>query len=441
MVQDSTADSSASVVRPPWWRSIGPALITACVVFGPGSLVINANVGATYGYQLLWLLLLAGLVMGTYMTMSARAGVVAGATHFEVVAAAVGRPAAAVLGLVLCLTCGAFQFSNNLAVALAVGSLVPEPYVLGVQLAAIVMLNAVLIAFLFRAHHVFGTIEAVMKVMVGVVLLSFLVNVFVARPDPVGVLRGVIPRIPPELSLGIPAIVDGAVKDPLVLLASLMGTTFSVAGAFFQGNLVREKGWGPADYDRGVGDAVAGVCVLTLVSAMIMVTAGTVILGKSADNLATLALTLRPLLGATAFYVFCIGLIPVALNPFLINAMIGGTALADGFGLSGRLSDWWPRVFTVVVLMAGLAMAAIGLWYKIPPVHLMIFGQALTVIGNPLMAATLLWLANRRGTMGRRRNGPLANVLGTLGLVVVLLLAARMLWFVSLRISLLLGAG
>jgi Mn2+/Fe2+ NRAMP family transporter len=436
-----TSDSPPAAARPPWWRSIGPALITACVVFGPGSLVINANVGATYGYQLLWLLLLAGLLMGTYMTMSARAGVTAGATHFAVLAEAAGRPVAALLGLVLCLTCGAFQFSNNLAVALAVGSLVPAQYVLATQLSAIVTLNVVLIVFLFQARHIFKTIEAIMKVMVGVVLLSFLLNVFLARPDLPGVMAGLVPRIPSELSLGIPAIVDGVVKDPLVLLASLMGTTFSVAGAFFQGNLVREKGWGPADYDRGVGDAVAGVCVLTLVSAMIMVTAGTVILGTSADNLATLALTLRPLLGVTAFYVFCLGLIPVALNPFLINAMIGGTALADGLGLPGRLSDLWPRIFTVVVLVAGLAVASMGLWYRIPPIHLMIFGQALTVIGNPLMAATLLWLANRRGTMGDRRNGLAANILGTLGLVVVLLLAVRMLWFVYLRISLLSGTA
>ena len=54
----------AATARPPWWRSIGPALITACVVFGPGSLVISSNVGATYGYELLWLLALAGLPCG-----------------------------------------------------------------------------------------------------------------------------------------------------------------------------------------------------------------------------------------------------------------------------------------------------------------------------------------------------------------------------------------
>ena len=77
--------------RPPWWKTIGPALITACVVFGPGSLVISANVGATYGYELLWLLALAGLVMGGYMTMSARVGV-SGRDPLHHLAREVNRP-------------------------------------------------------------------------------------------------------------------------------------------------------------------------------------------------------------------------------------------------------------------------------------------------------------------------------------------------------------
>ena len=57
-----------------WWRSFGPALITACVVFGPGSLLISSNIGAKHGYELLWLLILTGILMGTYLTMGARIG-------------------------------------------------------------------------------------------------------------------------------------------------------------------------------------------------------------------------------------------------------------------------------------------------------------------------------------------------------------------------------
>ncbi len=429
----------AAPLRPPWWKSIGPALITACVVFGPGSLVISANVGAAYGYALIWLLALAGLLMGAFMTMSARSGVVSGASHFTVLAREVGRPFAALLGMVLCLTCGAFQFSNNLAVALVAGAFAPEGYTLYVQIGAMAALNCVLAMFLFRAQHIFKNVERIMKVMVGVVLVSFALNLLVARPDALGVACGFIPGVPEGLSLGIPRIVEGVIDDPLVLIASLVGTTFSVAGAFFQGNLVREKGWDKEDYDCGIGDAVAGVCVLTLVSMIIMTTAGTVIPGQRADNIAHLAMTLRPLLGAAAFYVFCIGLIPVALNPFLINSMIGGTALADGFGLPGKFSDFWPRVFTVGVLFTGFLMASIGLWNQIPPVNLMVFGQAMTVIGNPLLAGAILWLANRKSVMGERRNKIVSNILGTLGMIVVILLALRMLWFLYLRLSLLLS--
>lgn len=428
---------AAGIPRAPWWRTIGPALITACVVFGPGSLVISANVGANYGYELLWLLVLAGLLMGGFMTMSARTGVTAGATHFTTLAREAGRPVAALLGIVLCLTCAAFQFSNNLAVSLAVGAFAPEGYTLAVRLGALALLNGVMILFMFRAQSVFKTLENVMKVMVGVVLLAFFVNLIVARPNLLGVLRGLVPGVPEELSLGIPRIVEGAITDPLVLIASLMGTTFSVAGAFFQGNLVREKGWDKDDYDRGIGDSIAGVGVLTFVSMMIMITAGTVILGRPADNVADLAMTLQPLLGPIAFYLFCIGLIPIALNPFLINAMIGGTALADGLGLPGRLHDFWPRMFTVCVLLIGFIVASIGLLFEIPPVNLMIFGQAMTVIGNPIMAGTILWLANRKGLMGERRNRIWTNLIGALGMAVVIMLSLRMIWFLYLRLTLL----
>ncbi|MHC4310325.1 MAG: divalent metal cation transporter, partial [Planctomycetota bacterium] len=94
-----TPTASNHETRSAWWRSLGPALITACVVFGPGSLLISSNVGAKHGYELLWLLLLTGLLMGTYMTTAARIGVVGGATPCTLVAQRLGRPVAAVIGI------------------------------------------------------------------------------------------------------------------------------------------------------------------------------------------------------------------------------------------------------------------------------------------------------------------------------------------------------
>ncbi len=417
--------------RPPWWRSIGPALITACVVFGPGSLLINSNVGAKYGYDLLWMLLLTGLLMGTYTTTAARVGVVGGATPCTLVAQRLGRPAAAVVAVNLCLICSAFQFSNNLAVVAAAEALVPKvPSII-----ILIALNALIITFLFTAKHIFQLLEKVMKVMVAVILVSFLINLVLAGPSIIAIIKGLVPRIPQGISFALPHKLAGQIDDPLLLIASLLGTTFSVAAALYQGNLVREKGWTINDYRRGIGDSIAGVAFLTIVSAVLMITTATVIPGKQAENIGVLAQALQPLLGSTAYIIFCVGLFAVAMNPFLINAMIGGSILADGLGKPARLSDRFSRIFTVAVLLVGMVVAILALRTGQRPVNLLIFGQALTVIGNPLMAATILWLANRKDIMGRRRNNLALNVLGGVGFLVVLFMAIRVLIIIVLKLS------
>jgi manganese transport protein len=432
--------------RPPWWRSIGPALITACVVFGPGSLLISSNVGANHGYELLWLLILTGVLMGTYMTMAARIGVVGGATPCTLVAGRLGRPIAAVIGINLCLICTAFQFSNNLAVAaaadaLGVARIFGNPNEMTerarglINSGVLLAFNAAIIVLVFTLKQVYRTMERIMKIMVAVILICFFANLFLVRPDLLVLLKGLLPHLPEGVSVGLPSRGEAGIADPMLLIASLLGTTFSVAAALYQGNLVREKGWTIKDYDRGIGDAIAGVAVLTGVSAIIMMTSATVLRGQPANDISVLATQLRPLLRTTAHALFCVGLLAVAMNPFVINAMIGGSILADGIGKPARLSDRWSRRFTVVVLLVGMAVAMIVLHTPVKKVDAIIFGQALTVVGNPLMAATLLWLANRKDVMGDRRNTLVLNILGGLGLLVVVFIAIRVLYLIVLKLS------
>jgi len=299
--------------------------------------------------------------MGTYVTMGARIGVVGGATPCTLIAGRLGRSVAAVIRINLCLICTAFQFSNNLAVAaaadaLGVARLFGNPDEMTERIRSLInsgvllAFNAAIIVLVFTLKQVYRTLERIMKVMVAVILICFLVNLFIVRPDVLAILKGLIPRLPEGLLRGGKT---GSIYSsyPMVLVASLLGTTFSVAAALYQGNLVREKGWTVRDYDRGVGDAIAGVAVLTGVSAIIMMTSATVLKGQPANDISVLATQLRPLLGATTHVLFCVGLLAVAMNPFVINAMIGGSILADGVGKPAKLSDRWSRRFTVVVLL------------------------------------------------------------------------------------------
>ncbi|MCF7973117.1 MAG: Nramp family divalent metal transporter [Phycisphaerae bacterium] len=413
-----------------WWCSIGPALITACMVFGPGSMLVSANVGATHGCELLWLLVLTGVLMGAFMIMAARIGVVGGASPCTLVARHLNRPAAAVIGLTLFLICATFQFGNNLAFAAAVGALISQPAPW-----AILILNLGLVLFLFKARNVYHLLERGMKIMVAMILICFVANLFAARPNVLSIVKGLVPHLPGEVSLRLPAKIDGGIHDPMLLIASLLGTTCSVGAALFQGNLVREKGWGLQEYRRGTTDAMAGVAVLTCTSAVIMITTATVIPGQVATDVGMLARSLQPLLGSLAFVMFYLGLLAVSLNPFVINAMIGGTILADGLGLPAGMGQRWPRHFTVLVLVIGMTVAMLALRTGQKPIKLIIMGQALTVFGNPLMAVTILWLANQRDIMGEHRNGWCANILGGLGLVLVVFIAIRVFCLVILHLT------
>ncbi len=417
--------------KPAFWRSFGPALITACAVMGPGSMLVCSNVGAKHGYELLWLLILTGVLMGTFISMAMRIAVMGGATPLTIISKQLGRPLASVIGINLCLIGGTFQFSNNLALATALKNifpvLKPDWILLGV--------NGLMIIFVLTSSSIYRVIERTIKFMVGIMLVCFILNLVCAAPSISGILKGFVPHLPEGLTLSLPEKVDGVIIDPMILVASLIGTTFSVGGAFFQGNLVRERRWTVKDYKTGIGDSIAGVSVLALISSVIMITTATVIPGRQADNIGTLAESLRPLMGNVAHIAFSLGLLCVSLNPFVINAMSGGVIISDGLGKPAGFNDKYPRRLTVLVLLVGMLVAMLILHTPLKPINAIIFGQALTVLCNPLVALSLMWMANNKKIMGDRTNNWVINLIGSVGVVVVIFAAFRVFYTLILRLS------
>ena len=78
--------------------SLGPAIIVASVVLGPGSILTSSKVGCQYGYDILWVVAFAGLLMFTMTALAARVGVALKRTPCAELAARGGRPFAAFKG-------------------------------------------------------------------------------------------------------------------------------------------------------------------------------------------------------------------------------------------------------------------------------------------------------------------------------------------------------
>ena len=52
MTESPTEHDAQAPARRQWYQAIGPGLITACVVIGPGSILTSSKVGATFGFRM-----------------------------------------------------------------------------------------------------------------------------------------------------------------------------------------------------------------------------------------------------------------------------------------------------------------------------------------------------------------------------------------------------
>ena len=384
-----------------WYQSLGPGLITACVVIGPGSIMTSSKVGAVNGFSLSWVVVASVLFMLTYTTMAARLGVMAKDSPGKMLTDCVGKWLAILIGISVFFIASAFQFGNNLGVHTAFNAYIEFDYI-------VIVFNSAAIAFLFFFKNLYKALEKLMMGFVGLMLLAFAVNLIFAKPNLSEWARGFAP--------------GGEGQIDLVVLG-LVGTTFVIAAAYFQIYLIREKGIEEEDLPNSLIDSRVGAVIMALITLMIMGTAASVLRGQDLSGAGDVAKQLEPLFGSWGKGLFCLGLFCAAYSSFLINSMIGGFVLADGLGLGSRSEDKWTRYLTAVVLLTGMSVALYVIKKGVQPVGAIVMAQAVTVIAAPLMAGTLLWLCNRKEHMGEQKNGPILNIVGGIGFLMLLAMA------------------
>lgn len=402
-----------------WYDRLGPDLITACVVIGPGSILTSSQVGAKHGYALLWVVVTAVLFMLTYTTLASKLGIVARRPAADLITERAGRWLAILIGLGAFFISAAYQFGNNLGVhsALAVYTedLSWNLSIAGIDLDPfdymVVLFNALSISFLFGFRNLYRALERLMIAFVALMLFSFALNLYFARPDPTALLSGLVPAYSAE-------------TWDLSLLG-LVGTTFVITAAYYQSYLVRQKGWGEEEMRSGLFDARIGAVIMALITVMLMSTAA-VLLTTIPNSVQDVAVSLEPLLGPGGQAVFCLGLFAAAYSSFLVNSMIGGFILCDGLGLPSHARALAPRLFTTAVLLVGMFVGLYLIKTGTSPVPAIVTAQATTVLAAPLMAGVLLWLTNCKSIMGEHRNGPVLNLCAVAGLLLLLAMAGRL---------------
>jgi manganese transport protein len=403
-----TAPSSAPASRP-WYQRIGPGLITACVVIGPGSILTSSTVGANNEYSMLWIVGISVIFMMFYMTMGARLGVLAEKAPGDLIRDRAGKGLCMLVGICVFFISAAFQSGNNLGVGAAFEAF---PQTKEYVVILIILFNVVAISFLFMFKNLYQVLERLMMVFVGLMLVSFAINLIRLGPDLGKMAIGFIPS-------------TGNID---IAVLGLVGTTFVITAAYYQAYLVRQKGWKEPELKSGLMDARIGSGIMFLITLMLVSTAAAGLYTGAVVKLSSpvaVAVALEPTFGPSGKVIFCFGLFSAAYSSFLVNSMIGGFILSDSLGLGSKPTDLWPRLLTAAALLTGMIVALASMILGFDRTPTIIAAQAVTVIGAPLIAVVLLWLTSREDVMGKAKNGPVLKAIGLLGLVLLLAMAYR----------------
>ncbi len=413
--------SDSSTSNRPWYQRIGPGLITACVVIGPGSILTSSKVGANDGYSKLWIVIASVAFMLVYMTLGAKLGAVAKTSPGNLIRTKAGQGLAIMVGCCVFFISAAFQSGNNLGVAAAFDAFTGSKTVVTYL---VIGFNLLAITFLFAFRNLYRVLERLMMFLVALMLISFAINLIVLSPNLGDLFMGFIPFAQSADS----ATTKTEGLDGLISLLGLIGTTFVITAAFYQSYLVRQKGWDEKQVKSGIVDARVGAVIMALITVMLVSTAAAGLYDGSYIELANpiqVADELEPTFGKLGKYIFSLGLFSAAFSSFLVNSMIGGFIVSDCLGFGSDPHDRAPRIMTTVALLTGMivAVAVLKLDFNIAPT--IIAAQAVTVVGAPLIAGVLLWLASSKDVMGSHAARPATITFAAVGLVVLIAIAAN----------------
>jgi Mn2+/Fe2+ NRAMP family transporter len=372
-----------------------------------GDIVFNVAAGATFGYQLLWAVVIGVGGIITYAEMCGRVAAVSGSAVMDAVRERLGFG----IGLVSLV---AGQIVNVMTLAAEIGGVAITLQLLsGLPDRALLALGVRGVAVVLWLMP-FDWIERVFGYC-GLALLVFVVAAIKLHPDWGAVAHGFVP------SAG-----TGNHWVYAYYVVGLVGAAMIPYEVYFYSSGAVEEQWGPKDLGLNRANVLIGYSLGGVLSFALMIAAGAFLLPKgiSGELLGTVALVANGPLGQIGLILALIGILFAVSGAAIDSAFAGAYNLAQFFGWEWgkyRTNAGAPR-FTLTwigMLVVGFLIVVTG----VDPILVTELSVIAAVVALPLTYVPILLVANDRAYMSRYANGVVANVFGVFYLVVILAIA------------------
>lgn len=388
---------------------LGPGLIAAVAGDDAGGIGTYSVVGARYGYQLLWALLLVILALIVVQEMTARLAIITGKGLADLMREQFGVRTTAFAMLTLFIANGAVTISEFVGIA-AASELFGLSRYISVPLSAALVWWVVTRGNYRIAEKVFLALSAV--------LVVYVIAAIVAQPDWGAVARGTfIPSIPVE-------------TDAILLTIAIIGTTISPYMQFTLAGTTLDKGTKPDEYRLALWETVLGVILSGAFAYFIVVATGATLHANGITNIESAeqaAQALVPIVGPLAEFLFGIGLLGASLLAASILPLSTTYAICEAFGWERGVNQEWRDapifygIYTALLVIGALVALIPGL----PLFQIFVYVYLLNGILLPVLLVLMLRLANNKRLMREYANTPIINLLGwTITIVLIVLTIA-----------------
>jgi len=368
------------------WPFLGPAFVAAVAYIDPGNFATNIAGGAKFGYLLLWVILSANLIAMVVQTQSAKLGIATGRNLAELCRETFSRRTSIGLWLQAEVVAMATDIAEVVGAALGLNLLFGIPL-----FPAGLIAGAGAFGILALQQMGFRRLEAAITALVGVVVASFVFELFHAKPDGGEVAKHLlVPGFAGTESILLATGIIGATVMPHVIYLHSALTQRRIVGrdAGERKRILRfEK------IDVVIAMSLAGVINLSMmiVAAALFHEGGL----SGIDSIEGAYDGLRSLVSVNAATVFGIALLASGFASSSVGTMAGQVVM-QGF-IRRRIPIFLRRAIT-------LAPALVVLGIGLNPTDALVGSQVVLSFGIPFALVPLLMLASKKDVMGELVN-------------------------------------
>ncbi len=367
---------------------LGPGLIAANAGNDAGGIATYSEVGAKYGYTLLWAMLLITVSLALVQRSAARMGTVTGKGLAELIRERYGIRWSAFATLCLLVANFGICISDFVGVGAALG-LAGIPVQVSVPIAGLAIWLVIVRGSYRSAERVF--------IWLTIPFFAYPIAAILAHPD-----WGQVGH-----SLVVPQVHTSPAF--LLLFVAMAGTTITPYMQLYLQSAVVERGTTVADLKSEGAEAVGGSIFADLIAGFIIIATGaTLYVGgiHSIGSAADAAKALEPFAGQYAELLFGIGLLGASLLAAAILPIATSYAVAESLGFEkgiGRRRDEAPvfiGLITAMIVISTLVAMVPG----VPVISLLVGVQVVNGLLLPINLFFVWRLARNEELMGEYRN-------------------------------------